>query len=108
MHPLRSANEALVLYGRHRSESRLRGNQNRWSRRSCPCPVDSPADNAIIQGDPNHQGVFIEMAERHYAELCLAGRIWRLQRERFRSEEHTSELQSPCNLVCRLLLAKKT
>src|SRR5256885_4149196 len=24
-----------------------------------------------------------------------------------RSEEHTSELQSPCNLVCRLLLGKK-
>src|SRR5256885_9884047 len=24
-----------------------------------------------------------------------------------RSEEHTSELQSPCNLVCRLLLVKK-
>src|SRR2546426_4474491 len=28
----------------------------------------------------------------------------RIQR---RSEEHTSELQSPCNLVCRLLLEKK-
>src|SRR5256885_13246582 len=31
-------------------------------------------------------------------------------RDRFaatRSEEHTSELQSPCNLVCRLLLEKK-
>src|SRR2546426_2049901 len=28
------------------------------------------------------------------------------RRER-RSEEHTSELQSPCNLVCRLLLEKK-
>src|SRR5205807_5620797 len=27
--------------------------------------------------------------------------------ECFRSEEHTSELQSPCNLVCRLLLEKK-
>src|SRR5256885_9427621 len=27
---------------------------------------------------------------------------------RDRSEEHTSELQSPCNLVCRLLLEKKT
>src|SRR2546426_2269898 len=26
---------------------------------------------------------------------------------RHRSEEHTSELQSPCNLVCRLLLEKK-
>src|ERR1039457_2804089 len=25
-----------------------------------------------------------------------------------RSEEHTSELQSPCNLVCRLLLEEKT
>src|SRR5256885_8779629 len=29
--------------------------------------------------------------------------LWR----RRRSEEHTSELQSPCNLVCRLLLEKK-
>src|SRR5256885_12524843 len=29
------------------------------------------------------------------------------QREQHRSEEHTSELQSPCNLVCRLLLEKK-
>src|SRR5256885_5232448 len=28
-------------------------------------------------------------------------------RRRGRSEEHTSELQSPCNLVCRLLLEKK-
>src|SRR5256885_11755776 len=27
--------------------------------------------------------------------------------ETSRSEEHTSELQSPCNLVCRLLLEKK-
>src|SRR2546426_7018208 len=30
-----------------------------------------------------------------------------LVRRRGRSEEHTSELQSPCNLVCRLLLEKK-
>src|SRR5256885_11459017 len=30
-----------------------------------------------------------------------------LRRIRRRSEEHTSELQSPCNLVCRLLLEKK-
>src|SRR2546426_5621809 len=29
------------------------------------------------------------------------------QRCVWRSEEHTSELQSPCNLVCRLLLEKK-
>src|SRR3989454_9188673 len=32
--------------------------------------------------------------------LCTAGLL-------LRSEEHTSELQSPCNLVCRLLLEKK-
>src|SRR2546426_8207923 len=30
-----------------------------------------------------------------------------LTRREVRSEEHTSELQSPCNLVCRLLLEKK-
>src|SRR5256885_5999284 len=30
-----------------------------------------------------------------------------LSSSEFRSEEHTSELQSPCNLVCRLLLEKK-
>src|SRR2546426_12033039 len=29
------------------------------------------------------------------------------RRREQRSEEHTSELQSPCNLVCRLLLEKK-
>src|SRR2546426_8471378 len=29
------------------------------------------------------------------------------RQDRMRSEEHTSELQSPCNLVCRLLLEKK-
>src|SRR2546426_11858113 len=31
----------------------------------------------------------------------------RRKSRRVRSEEHTSELQSPCNLVCRLLLEKK-
>src|SRR3989454_7549366 len=31
----------------------------------------------------------------------------RAPRDNCRSEEHTSELQSPCNLVCRLLLEKK-
>src|SRR5256885_15272949 len=30
-----------------------------------------------------------------------------LEQAEIRSEEHTSELQSPCNLVCRLLLEKK-
>src|SRR3989454_12113234 len=47
---------------------------------------------------------------------CIShGRPWRTSNwvqvsvlaDRERSEEHTSELQSPCNLVCRLLLEKK-
>src|SRR5256885_10167392 len=36
-----------------------------------------------------------------------AARIFLPARAAMRSEEHTSELQSPCNLVCRLLLEKK-
>src|SRR5256885_8458242 len=39
----------------------------------------------------------------HHASGAGAGR----SSAAFRSEEHTSELQSPCNLVCRLLLEKK-
>src|SRR2546426_8987434 len=39
----------------------------------------------------------------------FAGWLFLILRNRCfaRSEEHTSELQSPCNLVCRLLLEKK-
>src|SRR2546426_6805726 len=38
---------------------------------------------------------------------CTASLERRRTSEWERSEEHTSELQSPCNLVCRLLLEKK-
>src|SRR2546426_4421408 len=45
---------------------------------------------------------------RHRIELAVArGQEYDRQLRRQRSEEHTSELQSPCNLVCRLLLEKK-
>src|SRR4051812_50008714 len=37
----------------------------------------------------------------------IAGITWAVKRSLLRSEEHTSELQSHVNLVCRLLLAKK-
>src|SRR2546426_6987537 len=42
--------------------------------------------------------------------MAIPVKGWKNKRQRFgqmRSEEHTSELQSPCNLVCRLLLEKK-
>src|SRR5256885_10474091 len=38
----------------------------------------------------------------------LVGNVSGIKNNDGRSEEHTSELQSPCNLVCRLLLEKKT
>src|SRR5256885_11149331 len=38
--------------------------------------------------------------------ICVAFRAGAGAASRERSEEHTSELQSPCNLVCRLLLGK--
>src|SRR5256885_3197670 len=45
-------------------------------------------------------------ADRNYVRLTI-GRETFHARSTLRSEEHTSELQSPCNLVCRLLLEKK-
>src|SRR5256885_2982581 len=39
--------------------------------------------------------------------LCCSLASCSVNSLRKRSEEHTSELQSPCNLVCRLLLEKK-
>src|SRR5256885_17156448 len=44
-----------------------------------------------------------EEARQQLVQLHLVRRDLMLDR----SEEHTSELQSPCNLVCRLLLEKK-
>src|SRR5256885_8604347 len=48
---------------------------------------------------------------RNSATITLGKEPWEVpEHYRFgadRSEEHTSELQSPCNLVCRLLLEKK-
>src|SRR5256885_12440009 len=48
--------------------------------------------------DAVRPAVAVERLERH-------GQPYRV--DIARSEEHTSELQSPCNLVCRLLLEKK-
>src|SRR5256885_13137659 len=44
---------------------------------------------------------------RGVGHTVLAARRLPALRRHSRSEEHTSELQSPCNLVCRLLLEKK-
>src|ERR1022692_3933318 len=65
---------------------------------STPAPTVPPAPPAPIQAPPTIQPA------AH--DALPPGTVWEcvVDGERTRSEEHTSELQSPCNLVCRLLL----
>src|SRR5688500_20119137 len=68
-------------------------------------------------GDPRHLHSFptrrssdLPRPARSWSKLAAPSRTSRTcarSKESTRSEEHTSELQSPCNLVCRLLLEKK-
>src|SRR5256885_10744627 len=51
-------------------------------------------------GRANPEALFVVFQQRRHAAIWQCARV-------IRSEEHTSELQSPCNLVCRLLLEKK-
>src|SRR5256885_6767745 len=53
------------------------------------------------EGLVDGHGARADAAQRHLAAGGAAREL------HGRSEEHTSELQSPCNLVCRLLLEKK-
>src|SRR2546426_3743831 len=62
-----------------------------------------------------HSDVFAGFPRQHPHGQCriISERLSKMPHQRrenvehLRSEEHTSELQSPCNLVCRLLLEKK-
>src|SRR5256885_7622572 len=61
--------------------------------------------DAVLDGDVLRAD---DLFRRHREEGAgLYRRIVRDDHKQPRSEEHTSELQSPCNLVCRLLLEKK-
>src|SRR2546426_6075050 len=55
-------------------------------------------EQAVGANNVNAGGSFIEKGQQAF-NVRVVGLM--------RSEEHTSELQSPCNLVCRLLLEKK-
>src|SRR5256885_9721967 len=69
-----------------------------------PLPPDEPA------GENPPDGAMIDyfLAEDSPVTLEIKDTKGNLvRRYSSRSEEHTSELQSPCNLVCRLLLEKK-
>src|SRR5256885_7211886 len=56
--------------------------------------------------EPAREGVRVRKVEHRLWQVGIGVPMFR-HRAADRSEEHTSELQSPCNLVCRLLLEKK-
>src|SRR5688500_19928694 len=66
-------------------------------------PISRPHVVAGLGRDDQLVAVGLEVVGQVAAEVLLRAAV----RRRTRSEEHTSELQSPCNLVCRLLLEKK-
>src|SRR5256885_10756778 len=77
-----------------------------------PTPSGQQANHKTQQGRDvqQHQGLAQHTAVGPEVACHgeVPGAIAHLQlRQPRRSEEHTSELQSPCNLVCRLLLEKK-
>src|SRR5256885_9522388 len=66
-----------------------------------PCGRRSCATPARAQHTASRVDLFGNCAKRGACPRCADPVVCQ------RSEEHTSELQSPCNLVCRLLLEKK-
>src|SRR5256885_3726357 len=84
----------IFFFSSRRRHTRLQGD---WSSDVCSSDLYFVADAA-------GHSVFSSDLKEH-AEQVQAYR--RASGEAPRSEEHTSELQSPCNLVCRLLLEKK-
>src|SRR5690348_15033113 len=59
---------------------------------------------AVVKAVKNHITFFVMfILTMNFRQEVVADSPW----ERTRSEEHTSELQSPVHLVCRLLLEKK-
>src|SRR5256885_13133707 len=66
----------------------------------------SAAGRDLGLGQPNVSR-YVAALEDHLQARLLHRSTRKLSLTPERSEEHTSELQSPCNLVCRLLLEKK-
>src|SRR5256885_9997857 len=73
--------------------------------------TDLPATIPKLRENLSNSGVVQPARSREENSLSqsdmLISRNLVEEEKRRRSEEHTSELQSPCNLVCRLLLEKK-
>src|SRR5207237_8363537 len=90
-----SLHDALPIFGRRLALDMALGLE----------PLDDAAEGRAVEGDHGRQPgridarVILDRDQRRILHRC--------QIELPRSEEHTSELQSHLNLVCRLLLEKK-
>src|SRR5256885_6313089 len=69
----------------------------------CFVNLIEPGNEVIVGVNGVFGGRMVDVAERCGAKVTKVESPW----GKIRSEEHTSELQSPCNLVWRLLLEKK-
>src|SRR2546427_5870553 len=78
----------------------------------CPLIPDGNAtleesERAALLSEFKFEALDKELARKHKKNLSSSGGDLLTMRDMLRSEEHTSELQSQSNLVCRLLLEKK-
>src|SRR2546426_3540148 len=70
-------------------------------------PLSSVQCATFRRGTNSLDGALNNDVENRFSLRNTASFATASKRDDYRSEEHTSELQSPCNLVCRLLLEKK-
>src|SRR5256885_4528805 len=82
----------FFFFSSRRRHTRLQGD---WSSDVCSSDLFSP-----------HSHFYPRLPFVSARKFQTLWQRWSARQER--SEEHTSELQSPCNLVCRLLLEKKS
>src|SRR2546426_4438904 len=79
--------------------------------RASPTPVGDLASEAAVAAPAEMvpKDTYLRLAAEYdnFRKRTLKERTELWSKAQARSEEHTSELQSPCNLVCRLLLEKK-
>src|SRR5256885_10319487 len=100
--------ERDFFFSSRRRHTRLQGD---WSSDVCSSDLKAAAVCILrfgvqLNGLKGLRRVWRQGSERSLT-LAGAGAEARPLHLPGRSEEHTSELQSPCNLVCRLLLEKK-
>src|SRR2546426_4692817 len=94
---------------RHRARSTVFPCSAAISSATAHCEPSTSKPPAVVAPRERSPSPYLPAARAPAGETCAAGKygLGLLSLGATRSEEHTSALQSPCNLVCRLLLAKK-